>query len=168
VALALPLVIRDGVVVEMAAYTANAAFDHFPLGEQVTISSSPLRELVQGLRHFGSTRPTLHFEVAVFSLAVVMRETQECEFFRFLALLLCISPGITPELHASGLVFGQFQPELGETFLQFPEVSQRIASILVAAHEIICIAKKLGYPFTLWLYATFEPQVQRVVQIDIG
>ena len=98
-----------------------------------------------------------------------MRHAEEVECLRLaLPPLLPVHLCKPTELNEPGLVRVQFKAEAGQPLAEVPEETLRIAFVLEAAHEIICVADNDRVASgTLFAPCVLEPVIKHIVQIDV-
>jgi hypothetical protein len=79
-----------------------------------------------------------------------------------------VRPAVVPEAQRLGLIRCHFQPKLGQPFFQPFLKGFGFMPMLEARHKIIRIANQSAAPLLLRSLYPLKPQVQRVVQIDVG
>src|SRR6266508_1083419 len=122
------------------------------------------------LRSFPLThRPPIDREHSAALLATDVREAQKVECFRFpFATPLSIVCCVVAKLDDARFLGMQFQFELGETFRQFVMKPRGVRLVLKAHHEVISPADDNHVAFGFCLAPVLHPEVEHVVQIDVG
>jgi hypothetical protein len=95
-------------------------------------------------------------------------EAEEGQFPRLLTALLCVLPGEAPERETAGFLFGQAQPELPQSLVEGRVESCRVLPVLEGGDKVVGVAVIGCLAVALWPHPAAEPEVQHVVQIDVG
>jgi hypothetical protein len=106
--------------------------------------------------------------VPLLAFAAVVGEAKEGEFLRLLAPLPCVFSGKAPECQTAGLLFGQAQPKLPQSLVEGRVESCCVLPVLEGGDKVVGVAVIVGLAVALWPHPAAEPEVQHVVQIDVG
>lgn len=131
-------------------------------------SELDLDRLQFGSQAFGTGEPQ-HDELALPGLAAAMREAQEVEGLRFvLSLAASVVPGVAPELDQPRLVGVQLQPELAQPLCHRALEAHGVVAELEPGNPIVGVAHDDHVTPGIVPPPLLDPQVQRVVQVDVG
>ena len=75
---------------------------------------------------------------------------------------------MTSELHRLGLLLGDLEPELGQSLFEQGLERFGLTAARKGAYEVVRIAHELAWPKAAFGHLFLEPQVQRIVQVDVG
>src|SRR5882724_8415843 len=134
----------------------------------VALLPQPFRKLFQFCAKLLLRGPTLYLEVAVARLPAVMRESQKVECLRLSSSLLGIPFGKPSELDQFRLAWLCLQVESFQPLLHLSQKPLGFLLILKARQIVIRVPKVVSLSFTALLESSLEPQVQRIVEINIG
>jgi hypothetical protein len=168
VIVAAPLqVIRYGVVAQVAHHSRAGLPEHLPFLQDMSGLLCPVRELAQALPQLLTAGTALDHEVSFLGLPAVMREAQKGKLLRLLASSVRILAGKSPKCDAVGFLLCQLQPESFESVPKALPKTLRIVFVLKTGQKIIGKTEVVRFAATLLLHPPAEPQVQRVVQVDV-
>src|SRR6201987_940150 len=110
----------------------------------------------------------VHCELAMSATGADVREAEESEGLRFLALSPRIPCCIAPEFNQPGLLRVQGQAVLFKTLGQYLQHSFRILLVLKTQDGIIGETNLVSFPFQPGLPHALEPFIEPVMQVDVG
>src|SRR5260364_12295 len=109
-----------------------------------------------------------HHEISASAGSAVMRETQKVKRFRFSAAFLSKLPCPSAKLNNLSFIGRQAQTESLESVLQGYQTGGCILLALPAHHKVIPVSDQLHVSFRTTVEFPFKPEVQNIVQRDIG
>ena len=167
IATAFVRVIRYRVVIQMPAHPSHCCVQHLRLAQSAPVPASPVRKVVQAEPELLSAGAPFELEMSLAHLAAIMGESQKGELLGLLPLAACVGPCKPAKFNALCLFRRQFQTKpLQSVFQLFPEC-YCFGFVLKASRKIIGKAKVVRLPPAALLEPPGEPQIQRVMQIDI-
>src|SRR5262245_32316554 len=93
---------------------------------------------------------------------------QERKFLRFLSPSVGIGPCISSEFKMPRFLLSQFQMELPHAITKAFKKGLGIRLVLETRQEIIGKAGQIGFAPTLTTHPALEPDIQNVMEVDIG
>lgn len=117
--------------------------------------------------HLLAIRFQSQLEKALSGPVHIVGKAEEIERRRLFAPFLCIGPGIAPELDDPRLIRRKFQIKLQKPSLECFEYPLRLVLVLDTDHEVVGISHDLHNSTASGFHHPLDPQVQRIVQVDV-
>jgi hypothetical protein len=111
-------VIRYGVIAQMAQHSYPCLPEHLPFPQYLSGLLCPVGELLQALPQLLTAGTALDLKVSFLGFPTIVCKSKKGQLLGFLASPIGNLPSKTPELDASGLLLGHFQPESFEPVLK--------------------------------------------------